>query len=409
MILLSVVDETKIGLPFRFVPAPSFEKDVSRMASSPACTELEVIMMDWLGKMLQLPKDFMSGGKGGGVIQGTASEATLVALLAARSRMLLKHHENNDSGDGVDAETMSKLVAYCSDQAHSSIERACLLGAVRCHMVESDENEQMVELALGAAITSDKEKGLIPFFCLATLGTTATCAFDKLQEIGPVCEKADIWLHIDAAYAGSSFICPEFRPLLDGVEFAHSFNFNPHKWLLVNFDCSAMWFKDTTHIVDAFNVDPLFLKHQHESHTLDFRHLQIPLGRRFRSLKLWFVLRLYGIKALQTHIRKHVNLAHEFEKLVLHDERFQVTHPVILGLVCFRLCKQSNELNKALLAKINNDGRIHMVPSISKGTYFLRFAVCAATTELSDINLAWRVIQEIASTVLIEAKKEELK
>ncbi|KAK2183725.1 hypothetical protein NP493_298g02000 [Ridgeia piscesae] len=174
---------------------------------------------------------------------------------------------------------------------------------------------------------------------------------------------------------------------------------------MVNFDCSAMWFKNATYVVDAFNVDPLYLKHQHQGHAPDYRHWQIPLGRRFRSLKLWFVLRLYGIKALQAHIRKQVNLAHEFEKLVVVDERFQVTHPLKLGLVCFKLRQQSNEVNKLLLTKINDDGRIHMVPSSSKGTYFLRFAVCAANTELSNIQFVWKVIQELASSVLTESKR----
>ncbi|KAK2142653.1 hypothetical protein LSH36_928g00004 [Paralvinella palmiformis] len=384
-------------------------KDVSNVimpgAASPACTELEVIMMDWLAKMLKLPDKFISGGKGGGVIQGTASEATFVALLAARNKMLAFLKENHKTGE--DKELIGKLVAYCSDQAHSSVERACLLGAVRCHQVVSDDVDEMRGEALEAAMKEDKENGLIPFFVVATLGTTPCCSYDQLLEIGPVCQAEEIWLHIDAAYAGSAFICPEFRPYLDGIEFADSFNFNPHKWLLVNFDCSAMWFKDSGHVVNAFNVDPLYLRHEHEGKVPDYRHWHIPLGRRFRSLKLWFVMRLYGIKGLQQHIRKHVSLAKQFEEMLKSDARFVITHKVTLGLVCFRLKDKSNDINAELLKRINADGRIHMVPSNSKGVYFLRFALCSSRTELPDIEFAWSVITELATNLLDENKNYE--
>uniref|UniRef100_A0A8C8YLM7 Aromatic-L-amino-acid decarboxylase n=1 Tax=Prolemur simus TaxID=1328070 RepID=A0A8C8YLM7_PROSS len=210
-------------------------------AASPACTELETVMMDWLGKMLQLPEAFLAGnqGKGGGVIQGSASEATLVALLAARTKVTRRLQAA--SPELTPAAIMEKLVAYASDQAHSSVERAGLIGGVKLKAIPSDGNYAMCASALQEAVQKDKAAGLIPFFVVATLGTTSCCSFDNLLEVGPLCNKEDMWLHIDAAYAGSAFICPEFRPLLHGVEFADSFNFNPHKWLLVNFDCSAMW------------------------------------------------------------------------------------------------------------------------------------------------------------------------
>jgi len=370
--------------------------------ASPACTELEVVMMDWLAQMIQLPQQFMSGGKGGGVIMGTASEATLVGLLAARSRMLSKIKENKPD---IDEDTLlSKFVCYCSDQAHSSVERSALLGAVKCHKVESDSLEQMRGDALQKAIEEDKRQGLIPFYVVATLGCTPACSFDKLLEIGPVCSSADVWMHVDAAYAGSSFICPEYRPLLDGIEYADSYNFNPHKWLLVQFDCSAMWFKDTTHVVDAFNVDPLYLKHQHQGKVPDYRHWQIPLGRRFRSLKLWFVMRLHGVKGLQEHIRKQIKLAHDFEGMLKTDSRFEVTHEVTMGLVCFRLKGYDNDVNEKLLKCLNDDGRIHLVPSSSKGIYFLRFAVCAASTNIDDIKKSWATIQELSSKIIEQHK-----
>lgn len=212
--------------------------------ASPACTELEVVMLDWLGKMLDLPKEFLTsgGGKGGGVIQGTASEATLVALLGAKARKIRQVKEQHP--EWTDNEIVGKLVAYSSCQAHSSVERAGLLGGVKFRLLEVDSKYKLRGESLAEAIRKDKEQGFIPFYVVATLGTTCSCAFDRLDEIGVVANRENIWLHVDAAYAGSAFICPEFRYLMKGIELADSFNFNPHKWMLVNFDCSAMWLKD---------------------------------------------------------------------------------------------------------------------------------------------------------------------
>uniref|UniRef100_A0A8C8CV82 Aromatic-L-amino-acid decarboxylase n=2 Tax=Oncorhynchus TaxID=8016 RepID=A0A8C8CV82_ONCTS len=318
-------------------------------AASPACTELETVMMDWLGKMLKLPEDFIAGthGQGGGVIQGTASEATLVALLAARSRavrmILASDPQRPETG------ITSKLVAYSSDQ-----------------------------------------------FC-ATLGTTPSCAFDHITELGPICNAEKIWMHIDAAYAGSSFICPEFRPLLNGIEFADSFNFNPHKWLLVNFDCSTMWVRKRSDLIGAFKMDPLYLKHDHQESGRYF----YTDNSLFRSLKMWFVFRMYGLKGLQDYIRKHVELAKEFESLVRADQRFEISADVVLGLVCFRL-KGSNEVNETLLKRINNGRKIHLVPCQLSGQFVLRFAVCARTTESRHIREAWRLITQLAEEVMQE-------
>lgn len=208
-------------------------------------------------------------------------------------------------------------------------------------------------------------------------------------------------MHVDAAYAGSAFICPEYRYLMKGVELAESFNFNPHKWMLVNFDCSAMWLKDPSWVVNAFNVDPLYLKHDMQGSAPDYRHWQIPLGRRFRSLKLWFVLRLYGVANLQGHIRKQIGLAHYFEELCKSDSRFEVVEEVLMGLVCFRL-KGSNDKSEILLKKINSRGKIHLVPSKIKDTYFLRMSVCSRFSEKEDIEISWKEIAECADAVLAE-------
>jgi aromatic-L-amino-acid decarboxylase len=349
--------------------------------------------MDWLGKMLNLPKEFLFSdpGKGGGVIQGTASEATLVTLLAARNKAM-------DQRKG-DHEVLSKLVGYSSDQAHSSVERAGLLGAVKIRGLPSDRDLSLRGSVLAEAVARDRANGLVPFFVVATLGTTSSCSFDNLLEIGKVCAKENLWLHVDAAYAGSSFICPEFRSPLNGIEYADSFNTNPHKWLLVNFDCSTLWIKNRDYVVDAFNVNPVYLRHDKQGQIPDYRHWQIPLGRRFRSLKMWFVFRLYGVKGLQAHIRKQVDLAHEFKELVLKDSRFEVTFPVTMGLVCFRL-RGSNEINEELVKLINDRKRIHLTPTTINGQYIIRLAICAKSTESKDVTFAWNEILDLSESLL---------
>ncbi|KAF7659401.1 hypothetical protein LDENG_00297890 [Lucifuga dentata] len=366
-------------------------------AASPACTELETVMLDWLGKMLNLPEDFIAGadGKGGGVIQGTASEATLVSLLAARCKAIRRIQATDPQRS--EADIFSKLAAYTSDQAHSSVERAGLIGGVMMRKVPTDDKYAVRGQTLKKMVEEDKAAGLIPFYFCATLGTTPSCAFDDITELGPLCNEENVWMHIDAAYAGSAFICPEFRPLLYGIEFADSFSFNPHKWLLVNFDCSAMWVKKRSDIIGAFKMDPVYLRHENQESGLvtDYRHWQIPLGRRFRSLKMWFVFRMYGLKGLQAHVRKQVALAKEFESLVRADKRFEICAEVIMGLVCFRL-KGSNEVNEALLKKISSCRQIYLVPCQLSGRFVLRFAICARTTESHHIQEAWRHITQLA-------------
>nr|XP_028559192.1 aromatic-L-amino-acid decarboxylase isoform X1 [Podarcis muralis]XP_028559193.1 aromatic-L-amino-acid decarboxylase isoform X1 [Podarcis muralis] len=377
-------------------------------ASSPACTELETVMLDWLGKMINLPPSFLAekDGEGGGVIQGTASEATLVALLAARTKAIQRAQSEN--GTLTQGDVIGRLVAYTSDQAHSSVEKDGLIAGVKTKQLPTDDAFAVRGSALRKAVDQDKAAGLIPFFFCATLGTTTCCSFDKLSELGPICNEENIWMHVDAAYAGSSFICPEFRHLLNGVEFADSFNFNPHKWLLVNFDCSTMWVKKRTDLTCAFKIDPVYLKHAHQESGLitDYRHWQIPLGRRFRSLKMWFVFRMYGVKGLQEYIRKHVKLAHEFKDLVLQDDRFEICADVILGLVCFRL-KGTNELNEALLKNINASRKIHLVPCNLRGKFVLRFAVCARTVESAHVQFAWKHITKLAGELLKAQKQQD--
>jgi histidine decarboxylase len=232
---------------------------------------------------------------------------------------------------------MGKLVCYCSDQAHSSVEKSALVALTRIRILPTDEKLSLRGETLRKAIEQDKKDGYIPFFVCATLGTTGACAFDNVNEIGSICQAEDIWLHIDAAYAGSAFFCPEFRYLLNGVEHASSFVFNPSKWLMVNFDCTAFWVESSIWLHKTFTVAPLYLKHRYSGAAIDYMHWQVGLSRRFRALKLWFVMRSFGIEGLQKHIRSGVELAVLFENLVNSDERFEIMAPRQMGLVVFRL------------------------------------------------------------------------
>ncbi|XP_071440076.1 aromatic-L-amino-acid decarboxylase-like [Hetaerina americana] len=359
--------------------------------ASPACTELEVAMMDWLGKLLDLPKEFLncSDGPGGGVIQGSASESTLLALLAAKDRTVRRiKKERPDWDEGM---IKAKLVAYSSDQSNSSVEKAGILGSMTMRLLPADEKCSFRGSTLREAMEKDKKQGLIPCCVIATLGTTGTCAFDHLVELGPICIQNNVWLHVDAAYAGAAFICPEFRHHMAGVEYADSFTFNPHKWLLVNSDCSAMWVKNSNDFVNAFKVDRIYLAHQKQGLAPDFRNWQISLGRRFRSLKLWFVLRLYGASGLRKHIRKQVALAQTFEKLVVADPRFELVLNSCMGLVCFRV-KGPDSITKKLHEALSQSHRIYASAATYDGSCMIRFAVCSRFTEEKDILYSWKEI-----------------
>ncbi|XP_074026533.1 tyrosine decarboxylase 2 isoform X1 [Leptinotarsa decemlineata] len=381
-------------------------------ASSPALTELETIVLDWLGKAIGLPDQFLAfteGSRGGGVIQTSASECVLVSMLAARAQALKRLKQQHPFVE--EGLLLSKLMAYCSREAHSCVEKAAMICFVKLRILEPDEKSSLRGKTLMLAMEEDETMGLIPFFVSTTLGTTACCAFDNLPEIGQVCRKFPcVWLHVDGAYAGNAFICPELKYLLAGIEYADSFNTNPNKWLLTNFDCSTYWVRDRIRLTSALVVDPLYLQHGYSDATIDYRHWGVPLSRRFRSLKLWFVLRSYGLSGLQKYIRNHIRLAQRFEELVLKDKRFEICNEVKLALVCFRL-KGSDKLNEKLLSNINASGKLHMVPSNVNDKYVIRFCVVAVNAEEADIDHAWEVIREFADELLevqITEKEQEL-
>lgn len=374
-------------------------------AASPACTELETIVLDWLGKMVGLPEQFLSfseNSKGGGVIQGSASECVLVSLLAARAhtiRQLKKQHPFVEEGV-----LLSKMMAYCSKEAHSCVEKAAMMAFVKLRILEPDENQSLRGSTLQQVMQEDRAMGLVPFYVETTLGTTSCCSFDNLAEIGPVCEEFGVWLHVDGAYGGNSFICPELRGPMKGIEYASSFNFNPNKFMLTNFDCSLMWVRDRFKLTQALVVDPLYLQHSYSEKSIDYRHWGIPLSRRFRALKLWFVIRSFGIDGLQQYIREHCRLARRFESHVRKESRFEVASPVHLGLVCFRL-RGSNDINQKLLSSINASGKLHMVPASLNDKYVIRFCVCRQTATDEDIDYAWEVIKQFATDVLESAQE----
>ncbi|XP_063983846.1 aromatic-L-amino-acid decarboxylase-like [Diachasmimorpha longicaudata] len=374
--------------------------------SSPACTELEVVTMNWLGKMMGLPKEFLncSEGPGGGVLQGSASESTLVGLLAAKERMV-RHMKRQDPN--LDSGLLkAKFVAYTSDQSNSSVEKAGLLGSMPMRLLPVDENCSLRGKTLLEAMEKDRKAGLIPCYVVATLGTTGTCAFDNLNEIGPICKENNVWLHIDAAYAGAAFVCPEYQHLMAGIEYSDSFNFNPHKWLLTNFDCSAMWVKDAGQLINAFNVDRIYLAHDKQGLAPDYRHWQIPLGRRFRAMKLWFVMRLYGVEGLQNHIRHSIEMAKRFESHVVSDNNFELVTQRSMGLVCFRM-KGDNSLTRQLLDRLMARKHIYLIAATYREKLIIRFAVCTHLTKAEDIDFAWNEIKGQGDEILSAKLKQE--
>ena len=357
-------------------------------ASSPACTELESHVLDWLVDMLHLPEKFKSTSSGGGVIQDTASSATLCALIAAREKV----SNNKINENGFD----DSIRVYTSMEAHSSIEKAVKIagiGSKNIRLIEVDDDFAMNPLKLRKSIEKDIIDGKIPAFVCATLGTTSSTAIDPLNDIGKICNEFGIWLHVDAAMAGSASICPEYRFINEGIEYADSYCFNPHKFLLTNFDCSCLYVSDRKALIKSLTINPEYLKTEvSKSETVfDFRDWQIPLGRRFRSLKLWSVIRYYGINGIQQHIRGHIESAKMLSELIMKDERFEIMAPTILNLVCFRY-KNSDEFNKALLEKLNTSGKLYLVQTKLNKKYTLRFSIGQTNTTRDHIINAWKNI-----------------
>ncbi|MGH7131047.1 MAG: pyridoxal-dependent decarboxylase [Phycisphaerales bacterium] len=374
--------------------------------TSPACTELETRVADWTARLLALPERFLSTNSGGGVIQSTASEAALCALVAARKR----------------AGFPSRPVVYASAQAHSSIVKAAMIAGIArgpddresVRLIDVDDRHALRPDALREAFAADRAAGRTPIFVCATLGTTGCLGFDDVAQIAAVISEpaADAspprpWLHIDAAFAGSACVCPEHRWMLHGVEHADSFCFNPHKWLLTSFDCSLFYVADRRSLTDALTITPEYLRNtapptSFAAQTVtDYRDWQVPLGRRFRALKLWFVQRSYGAQGLRAHITRHCRLADLFASLIGADQRFELPVPRDHGLplIVFRLRESladsaaRDAANLALMHAANAGGRIYLSHTVLPDrSVVLRLAVGGTHTTEADIRAAWEIL-----------------
>jgi len=362
-------------------------------ATSPACTELETHVLDWVVELLGLPKHFRSDSRGGGVIQDSASSATLCAIIAARERAT--------SGQSNQMGVRAPLTAYATAHTHSSVEkgiRIAGLGSANLRLVETDDQCRMRPDRLREAIAADLAAGRKPCFVCATVGTTSTTAIDPLAEIGPVCREHDLWLHVDAALAGTAALCPEFRFIHDGLDGADSYCFNPHKWMFTNFDCDCFFVRDRAALIRALSVLPEYLKNKatESGKVIDYHDWQIPLGRRFRALKLWFVIRWFGAAGLRAKVREHVALAQELARWVESDPRFERMAPAPLNLVCFRH-RGGDAATQQILDKVNGSGKIYLSHTRLGDRLVLRMCVGQTHTQRRHVETAWRLIAEAAN------------
>jgi aromatic-L-amino-acid decarboxylase len=338
------------------------------------------------------------------VIQPTASDATLAALLVARERAL--SWRGNEAGllelGGADL----RLAVYVSQEAHSSVEKGATIagyGRSAVRKIVADANFALRPADLARAIAADRAAGITPACVVATLGTTGTGGVDPLPAIGEICRSEDIFLHVDAAWAGSALALPEHRWMIEGVEAADSFTMNPHKWLLTNFDCTAHWVRDAEALQRTFTIKPAYLTSRETGQVIDYRDWGVPLGRRFRALKLWFVLRSYGVEELQVMIADHIRWAAELAAEIEAHPDFEITSPPALALFSFRYHPGSVDdearlaaLNQGLLARLNDSGKLYLTQNMVRGKLALRFSVGSRTTTRDHVRAAWNVIRETA-------------
>ncbi len=362
--------------------------------TSPSAAELEEVVLDWLRQMLGLPEGMA------GVIQDTASTATLVALLSAREKVT----DFTANLRGI----QNPLTVYASEETHSSIEKGVKIagyGKENLRYIPADDKYAMIPEKLEEAIVADKNKGYRPACVVGTVGTTSSTAVDPLDKIGGICRRHAVWFHVDAAFSGTAAILPEKKWMLNGAEQVDSFVFNPHKWMLTNFDCSAYFVKDEGALIRTFEIHPEYLKTGVDAEVKNYRDWGIQLGRRFRALKLWFVIRSYGVEGLQAIVREHIRLAEIFKEWVEKDDRFELMAPVPVSLVCFRLNDgrsedQLNELNKRFLERLNRSGKLLLTQTSLRGKYVLRISIAARLTEERHVREAWQFIQTTAEELM---------
>lgn len=353
-------------------------------ATSPACTELETHVLDWLVEMLGLPEHF----RGNGVIQDSASSATLCAVLAARDRV----------SPTIDR---AKLRAYASNQAHSSVEKGLRVAGLhvdQLRLVDVDDAFAMRADALAAAIADDLADGLVPFLVVATVGTTSSAAIDPVADIVAAVARHNVWVHVDAAYAGAAAVEPALRLLVNaGLDGVDSWCFDPHKWLLTNFDCDVFYVADRGALISSLSVLPEYLRNaaSDSGAVIDYRDWHVPLGRRFRALKLWFVIRHYGVEGLRAHVNGHVESARWLASMVDRDDRFERVAPADLSLVCF-VHRDGDEESERLLRAVNATGRALLTHTRLHDRYVVRVAIGGTYTERRHVEALWALIDQFA-------------
>lgn len=358
--------------------------------TSPAATELEERVMEWLGSIIGLPGYFS------GVIQDSASSSTICSLLTAREK--ISQYRINISGYPSEA----RFTTYASTEAHSSVEKGIKiigLGKTSLRKIAVDRQFAMIPDALEEAVSKDIEAGLKPLCVVATLGTTSSTAIDPLKEIGEICERYNIWLHVDAAMAGTALVLPEKRWMIEGIEKVDTFVFNPHKWMFTNYDCAAYFVKDKEALIRTFEILPEYLKTKEDSRVNNYRDWGIQLGRRFRALKLWFVLRSFGLKGLQEKIRFHIELAQYFAEKVKESEEFELLAPVPINTVCFRYRPKGvddpgalDQLNITLLENLNMTGKVYLSHTRLNDIYTIRMCIGQTEVEKRHVDAAWELI-----------------
>ncbi len=361
--------------------------------TSPSAAELEEKMMIWLRELIGLPKTFE------GVIQDSASTSTLAAILTAREKAT--DFKANDEG----AAALPGLRVYCSEQTHSSIEKAVKISGIgRKNLVRIPVRKDftMDVQKLREAIENDKKAGLKPCCVIATIGTTGTTAIDPLKPIGRICAENGIWLHVDAAMGGTALILPEYQWMLDGREFIDSIVFNPHKWMFTGFDCSAYFVKNPAYLIKTFEILPEYLRTRTRGAVNDYRDWGVPLGRRFRALKLWSVIRMYGAEGLRDKVRGHIRIAKRLAETIMHENDFQILAPVTLNVVCFRYKpsgkseEELNRLNETLNHRLNDEGKIYLTHTTVNGVYTLRMVTGQTNVTPEHVDLAWKLIVKTA-------------
>ena len=360
--------------------------------TSPAATEMETRVLDWLRQMIGLPEGFH------GVIQDSASSAILCAILTARERAT--NWRTNEAG------ITDRMTVYCSSQTHSATEKDAKvagIGRANVRKVPVDGRFAMRADKLNAMIREDLAAGATPICAVASLGTTGVGAMDPLRPLGEVCRRHNVFFHVDAAWAGSALILPHHRKLLDGIEHVDSFVFNPHKWLFTNFDCSAHYVRDPDALVRTLEILPAFLKTRERGHVIDYRDWSVQLGRRFRALKLWFVIRAYGVAELRRMVAAHIALACEAAEWIEAAPDFELMAPRSLALVNFRYHprgvedpSQLDRLNERLLEALNDSGELYLTQNRVQGAYAIRVAIGQTATRRRHVEAAWTKIQETA-------------